>query len=150
MQIFPRWMEGAAGAQVRLGNQDSQASSQMLVISFQFATVSSRVEGAVPQTDVATFFHGKADQPDERIALAVRPVTAPGSRQAFLAVESMSGGQDDVAGVVSGQPAPQGLLSGFRAGSSPEHLLQAPAARSALKQVYQALTGGHFHARDRV
>ena len=150
LQIGLRRMVRAAAAEVGLGDQHAETTTELMDQGVQFAPIGRQVERLAAHGHVGALGHRKGDEADARIAVPVGLAAGDGAGQALLAVEAEARGQDDVAAAVAGQGGPQRLLNPFGTGRGPQHLFHAPAAGPGLHGIEQTPAGFDLERRDGV
>src|SRR5207249_4894300 len=100
----------AATAQVWLGDEKAEPPAELAFQRFQLLTVGSGVEDAFAHGDVRTFLHRKTDETYSWIAFLISLAAGHRAGQALLAVKAEAGRHHHVAGLVTGQCGPEGLL----------------------------------------
>src|SRR5439155_21409565 len=71
LQILLGWMERAAAAQVRLGDQRAEPATELVVQLLQLALVRRGMKRPVAHAGVGTLLHGKTDEAHPGIAVVI-------------------------------------------------------------------------------
>ena len=150
LQISGRRVEGAAAAEVRLGDQYGQPPAELVQQRVQFAAVRRQVERPAAHLHVHALGRREADEADARVAVAVGFGAGDGAGQALLAVKAVARGHDHVARPVAGQRRPQRLLDRLGTRCGPHHLFQPPAAGPPLQHLDQQARRLDLDRRDGV
>ena len=95
LDVFLLRMEGAAAAEVGLGDQGTNAAAVGVPIAAQFGFVRLQVDGLLAAGEVETLFAGKAEELDAAVALFVGFAAGDRAGEALFAVKAVAGAEDD-------------------------------------------------------